>query len=171
LATAQHHIVQAAKIERAKCRTDLLYLCNEILGYKDINRRIHGESSGRAPEVPGWTRPVDIDRLEVHARLRDVQSDGQPEDADTGQSRLHEDVGSVGRALYPVDSVRSEYPHTHVDGHGEARTTILQQVKEQFISNVYLRELFPEYCPAIKKNGKVDEFGNAEQFTDPAAPT
>src|SRR5260370_288044 len=46
-------------------------------------------------------------------------------------------------------------------------TTILQQVKEHFISNVYLREIFPEYCPAIKKNGKVEEFGNAEQFTVP----
>src|SRR5882724_6071404 len=46
-------------------------------------------------------------------------------------------------------------------------TTILQQVKEHFISNPELRAIFPEYCPAIKKNGKVEEYGNAEQFTVP----
>jgi len=40
------------KLARWRARTDLLWLCNEILGYKDVSNRVHGPLLGRLQKFP-----------------------------------------------------------------------------------------------------------------------
>jgi hypothetical protein len=44
---------------------------------------------------------------------------------------------------------------------------MMVEMKGHFTSNQMLRELFPELCPKQQKNGKIEDFGNMEQFTVP----
>lgn len=165
MATAQHHIVQAVKSERAKCRTDLLYLCNEILGYKDINRRIHGEVIDALQKFPAgtdyWTKTGWI--YTPGCPIYNLRGNRRSLTLITRDS-MKTTLCSIAHSIQWILA----YPNVRIlmsTATAKLCTMILQQVKEHFISNVYLRELFPEHCPQLKKNGKVDDFGNAEQFT------
>jgi hypothetical protein len=50
---------------------------------------------------------------------------------------------------------------------GTLGSAIMVELKGHFTSNQMLRELFPELCPKQQKNGKIEDFGNMEQFTVP----
>jgi hypothetical protein len=44
---------------RHRGRTNLLYLCNVLLGYKDVSRLVHGEILDHLQKFPGGTDEVD----------------------------------------------------------------------------------------------------------------
>jgi len=44
---------------RQAARTDLLYLCNTLLGYKDVSRLVHGEILDHLQHFKGGTESID----------------------------------------------------------------------------------------------------------------
>jgi phage terminase large subunit-like protein len=47
----------------------------------------------------------------------------------------------------------------------------LKGIKEHFTKNELFRWLFPEFCPKNTESGKVEDFGNDEQFNNPCRRT
>ena len=48
-----------AKKVRHMARTNLLYLCRELLGYKDVSKEVHGEILAHLQKFKGGTETVD----------------------------------------------------------------------------------------------------------------
>src|SRR4051794_20400833 len=42
---------------RQMARTDLLFLCNTVLGHKDVSERVHGDILHALQKFPGWDEP------------------------------------------------------------------------------------------------------------------
>lgn len=148
---------------RQRCRTDLLFLAKEILNYKDIDDKFHGEVMSKLQQFKGGT---------------DVFSDSGIFQSYTPACSIYELEGSR-RNLY-IDFRGSfkttvltichtiqwvlNYPDIRIlvchsiNGIAE---DILCEIKGHFQYNNDFRYLFPEHCPSPKKAG---EFGNMQEF-------
>lgn len=170
---------------RQMARTDLLFLCNAVLGMKDVSRQVHGPIIDALQKFKGWQ--------EFHKTVADFQSAmqgkflGQPlcELNDLPRLDIEIDVpgdrivitGIDGRKtiiLFPRGHLKSSvatvahsiqwilnYPNIRIlitTATEDLARDFLIQIKSNFTSNEIMKFLFPEYCSE-------GELGSGERFT------
>lgn len=167
--------------ERHLARTDLLWLCNVILGYRDVSREVHGPILDALQAFPGAT--------ESHKSVQDYA------DALAGKvlwepkcQMEHLPWNSAWEAdrqslfLYPRGHLKStvitvahsiqwilNYPNVRILLTTATETLVtgfIIEIRSHFINNEQLRQLFPELCPSAR-DGKIPELGNLSGFTCP----
>lgn len=159
------------KISRWKARTDLLWLCNNVLGYKDVNREIHG---GLLDVLQKFPRPT-LEEFEENDRLINgkwIYRPLKPLEALLCSSRtlILDSRGflktSINMEAHTIQWILN-YPNIAIQllqSNTEKAQGILRAIKQHFTGNPRLRELFPEHCP--KK--KLLDWGTQDYFNTEA---
>lgn len=151
---------------RQRARTDLWFLMDAILGYKDIERAVHGpivdllpvlyggadaiQSNGTivyTPDVDFWSLPGDRKRLFLFPR-----------------GHLKTSIITVAQTIQWI----LNYPDVRIlitSATTDLGERILLEIKSHFQFNPLFRQAFPDFCPDAKHAG---DFGNLEAFTTPA---
>lgn len=168
---------------RWRCRTDLLFLCNEVLGYRDVCREVHGTLLDRLYHFPvptpeqkvkhdrydrdteSWIyTPIVVDRNRLPARLPD------PINMPGKRRGLYIDSRGFLKSTINLKSHGIQWFLNYPDlsmmifqGKEEKAEAVLGEIKEHFWHNDAMRYIFPEHC--IPREQKV--FGNARSFTLP----
>ncbi len=159
---------------RQMARTDLLFLCNTILGHKDVSQRVHGPILDALQKFEGWDEP--------HETIQDLNTAYGARKL-LGKPKVEMWALTGGRKklfLYPRGHLKTtviteahtiqwllNYPDIRIllsSGIEDQAKSFLSAVKGHFVKNESFRFLFPEWCPP---EGKVDTFGNSENFTLP----
>lgn len=153
---------------RYRARTDLLWLCNEILGYKKVNGPVHGPVISKLQRFPlpdeveqrkldrfsggSWQYEPAIPIYELPGHRRVLILDPRSWYKTTINCIAHTIQWIVN---YPDMAVMI------VQSTGDKAQAFLNEIKMHFQSNKMFRELFPEHVP--KK--RVTDFGTKTEFT------
>lgn len=167
---------------RHRARTDLLWLCNHVLGYDLINHRVHGPILETLQHFPGAN--------EFHKTVEEYASAYQGKvmwESKVPLESLQANPGLLAKRkmllLYPRGHAKStiatvahsvqwiiNYPNIRILLTTATETlgiSFVKQIKDHFLTNQRFRALFPELCPKSQADGKVLEMGNQQQFTIP----
>jgi hypothetical protein len=167
--------------ERHLARTDLLWLCNVVLGYKDVSREVHGPILDALQHFPGATEfhksPSDLVQALQGKVLWEPKCQMEQLPWNEGWEADRQNL-----YLYPRGHLKStlitvahsiqwmlNYPNVRIlltTATETLVTAFVIEIRQHLIQNEYLRTLFPEHCP-IAKDGKVPELGNLSGFTLP----
>lgn len=151
---------------RHRCRTDLLFLCNNVLNYKDIHHPVHTPILEKLQQFHGGT-----DEFAPDTGLFKGYTPKYPNPYDMPGARRRLFLDPRGFLKTTLITVAHKiqwiinYPNVRIlicHATGERAKEILQEIKSHFQYNQLFREIFPEHCPSPKKAG---DFGNQEQFT------
>lgn len=169
--------ISPAELERLKRarwlgRTNLLYLCNNILGYKDINEAVHGPFMSILQKFPlpprelaekldivkpgsikyrPWKNPY-----ELPGKRRVLILDPR--------SHLKTSCNCISHTIQWI----LNYPHLAyliVQSNSQKAEDILREIKYHFQYNTTLRDIYPDYCP----QRRVADWGNRQEFDIPDA--
>lgn len=151
---------------RQRCRTDLIYLCKNVLGYVDVDAEVHGPICEALQQFKGG-----IDRY---------TSDGQFVDYEPYCSLWELEGCRKTLILFPRGHLKStiatiahtiqwliNYPDVRIiisTATGDQAKKFLTEIKAHFQFNEAFRYFFPEFCPEARK---ASEFGSQEQLTVP----
>lgn len=155
---------------RWRARTDLLWLCNNILDYKLVDPIIHGPMIAHLQQFPKVTREqaIEMDKILPNGTFQYTPPDPY--------THL---IGSRRRCLFwprgwfksTVNTIAHTvqwllyFPQIAIadlfSTDGKAQDILTNGIKHHFQFNQKLRELFPEYCPKRKPG----DWGNSEAFT------
>jgi predicted phage terminase large subunit-like protein len=167
------------KAARQACRTNLYYLC-QVLGYTDVQPKVHGPLVANLQSFPGGVDGFDqkvIGNLKANQTalptMKVIRESYQPTVSDLWglqgprqrlnmipRGHLKTTVATVAHSIQWIIN----YPNvrillfTHSDGKAK---DFLGMIKNHFIQNETFRYLFPEHVPWGKK---VNDFGNQEKF-------
>jgi predicted phage terminase large subunit-like protein len=166
---------------RHRARTDLLWLCNWVLGYDLISERVHGPILAALQKFPG--------AIEHHKTEQDFAAalQGKLMWEPKVPLPLLESNGQLSKRklliLFPRGHAKStiatvahsvqwiiNYPNVRIlltTATEDLGIDFIKQIKEHFLINEKFRYLFPELCPKAMDNGKVPEMGNQTEFTIP----
>lgn len=176
--------IDAWRKARWRARTDLGYLCRDVLGYKHVSDDNYqpGDSVYQGPHLP------------IHQPLIDtVQHFLVPTAAQMVDHDLFTPAGWKYKPLCQLTQLPGRRRTLILDSRGFLKTTIntmahtiqaiinypdiavmvvqsngkkanlfLKEIKEHFTQNPAFRSLFPEHCPV---GAKVNDFGTREDFT------
>lgn len=156
--------------ERQRCRTDLFYLCNEILApphSKIMVPHAHMPIVNHCQKFLGWKEKIDPETLRIFGGGPVVpmwELEG-PRDRLLLISRGHlkTTIHTVGHAIQWI----LNYPDIRIGvgtATGDQGERIVKEIKGHFQFNPRLRYLFPEFCPPSKRAA---DFGSATEFTVP----
>jgi predicted phage terminase large subunit-like protein len=151
-------------------RTNLLWLCNEVLGFKDVCDEVHGpiiriEQQFSLPPShelakldivqPGfikyrpWKNPYDIP-----GKRRMLLLDPR--------GGLKTSINCVAHTIQWI----LNYPHLAyliVQANAQKAEDIMREIKQHFQYNSLFREIYPDYCP----QKRVNDWGNRQEFDVP----
>lgn len=168
--------------DRQRGRTDIIWLCNNVLQYLDVEQDMHGPVAEHLQHFLGREEFMDENTFEI------VYSEPR--------CALHSDqsclVDCVGRTCWYLDGPRFRML---LDPRGTLKTTVntishgiqwilnfedirialsvatsmqgadmITEIENHFRYNEKLRFLYPEFCPPAEKSG---DWGSKEQFTVP----
>lgn len=170
---------------RQMARTDLLFLCNEVLGFRDVSQMVHGPIIDAAQKFPGWVEyhktvedfiaatngklmghPIcemkDLPRLEIEVdipndRIIVTGIDGRKTIILFPRGHLKSSVLTVAHSVQWI----LNYPNVRIlitTATEDLARDFLMAIKSAFISNETMKALFPEYCSE-------GELGSGERFT------
>src|SRR6185437_12484180 len=157
------------KAMRQECRTDLWRLC-QVLGYKDVGKP-HIRIYKHLQQFKGGTEPLNQVTIKTGCGYKPLCSMWELE----GKRKKLSLVTRGGLKTSILTQAHSiqwvlNYPDIRIllvsAQLGRAKD-FLKGIKEHFTKNELFRWLFPEYCPKNTESGKVEDFGNDEQFTIP----
>jgi len=161
--------VEKIRALRWRCRTDLLFLCKEILGYTDVCESTHGPVIERLQQFKKPTREEFV--------LNDQFVDGMwkyrpiiPHQELEGKRRMllldprghfKTSVNTIAHTIqfiinYPNIACMISVANT------ERAKIMLGGVLSHFTTNEAFRQLFPEHCPPTSKAAN---FGRQDGFT------
>lgn len=154
--------------ERELCRTNLYYLC-EVLGYKDVTPKTHGDIVANLQKFPGG-----IDLTGDFIKIDQLVKGYRPRVPISHLEGNRRNLFLVSRGFLKSTLVTIahkiqwiiNYPNItilYVSAVGDQVQSFLRECKGHFQQNDRFRWLFPEFVP--QKNPK--EFGNADSFTVP----
>lgn len=160
-----------ARLLRWKCRTDLEFLCREVLGYKDVNRTLHGPVLDVLQKFPfpknqhsfedhdqwdgkKWVyKPLcDMQALEGGRRVLLLDPRGWLKTTINAQAHTIQwmlNYPDIAMAIFQSNLEKAEL--------------ILLEIKNHFMNNDRMRDIFPEFCPPKGK-----ELGTKGAFVSPA---
>ena len=166
---------------RHMARTDLLWLCNEVLGYPDVSQRVHGPLLDALQKFPGAD--------EKHLGVSDFAAAFSGKvlwEPKVPLESLPLNPDAISRKnlfLYPRGHLKStvitvahsvqwiiNYPNVRIlitTATQDLGVDFVRQIKSHFQTNDTFRSLFPELCPKAASDGKIPELGNQEAFTIP----
>lgn len=167
------------KTLRKKGRRSLLFLCQHVLGYKDVSLEVHGqmfkalqkfgggEDLGETRMVNGKETPGTFKELIANYRPSTPMWDLQgPRKTLILWPRGHLKT-TVATLSYTIQWILN-YPDVRIlisSGTGDQVKKFLSEILSHFRHNDMFRSLYPEFVPHGKN---VKEFGNQEAFTVPA---
>lgn len=157
-------LLQGVSALRNRCRTDLLFLCNKVLGYKDVHELVHNPIIVKLQQFPGGT-----DAFSSTGKFEGYTSAVPwPYDLPSARRRLFLDPrGFLKTTVITVAHTIQwiiNYPDIRIilfHAKNEIVQQIVSELRSHFQYNTVFRELFPEHCPPPRKAA---EFGNLSQF-------
>ncbi len=165
---AQDELLRRAeqyKRVRQAARTNLLYLCNEILGYKDVSKEVHGEIIGHLQKFKGGTDTIDEKGVIRYAPACSLWELTGPRNIIILFPRGHLKTTIITIA-HTIQFILN-YPDVRLlvsTATGDQCKKMLLEIKGHFQYNNTFRLFFPEYCPQAKRAA---DFGSQEEFTIP----
>ena len=160
--------VQNFMEDRNRARTDLLWLCREVLRYRDVDDSVHGPICAKLQQFHGGT-----DVIDRHGILKTKEyKPSVPLWELTGpRKRLFLDPrGHLKTTIITISHTIQwilNYPDVRVlisTATGDLAERIMTEILAHFRWNEYFRFLFPDFCPNAKKAA---DFGNKAAFTVP----
>lgn len=173
--------IEEWRILRQKGRTNLIWLCNNVLGYKDVCRAVHGGMVDSLQKFKGgrdWTHDRFIPNGVSPGTFKELIEGYKPEipnfwDLETPWGLRRNLI------LMPRGHLKStimmghmiqwilNYPNIRIllsSGTGDQVHGFLKEIKGHFQFNDMFRWLYPEYSPNAKT---AKDFGNQDEFTVP----
>jgi predicted phage terminase large subunit-like protein len=162
-------------------RTRLIWLCNNVLGYKDVNPGVHGGMIACLQKFKGgrdWTHQRFVPHGVSPGTFKDLIEGYEPEVPNFWDLERPDATRKV-LILMPRGHLKStimmghmvqwilNYPNIRIllsSGTGDQVHGFLKEIKGHFQFNDMFRWLYPEYCPAAKT---AKDFGNQDEFTVP----
>lgn len=152
---------------RQKARTDLLYLCNEVLGFRDVSQAVHGPILDAMQKFPGWRedhKTVDDFLAAMNGKVLGVplcevkNLEGQRKNLILfPRGHLKSSVATVAHSVQWI----LNYPNIRIlvtTATEDLARDFLLGIKAAFTANETMKALFPEYCSE-------GELGSGERFT------
>lgn len=149
---------------RQWARTDLLFLCNRLLNYKDVTEEVHGPLINSLQKFKGGQDYHDPEynwvRYEPACPIWDLEG---PRNRLILQFRgsLKTTINTVAHSIQWIIN----YPDIRILASmatGTQVSLVLKEIRDHFRYNENFRTIFPELCPLAKK---ASDFGNNEEFT------
>ena len=154
---------------RQMARTDLLWLCNHVLGFRDVSTEVHGPILDAMQKFPGWDEThKTVDEFQQAMGGKFFGGPKQPFDLLEGSRKnlilfprghLKSTVATVAHSVQWI----LNYPNVRIlvtTATEDLARDFLLGIKSAFTNNETLRFLFPEYCTQ-------GELGSGERFTIP----
>jgi hypothetical protein len=153
---------------RWRARTDLGFLCRDVLGYKDVSDDVHGPVLDIVQKFPSPTRE-EFDKNDRIERGRWVYTPVLEMTKLPGKRRvlildprghLKTTINAIAHTIQWIIN----YPNIAIQiiqSNNEKAELILGEIKKHFQANPRFRALFPEHCPQRKLN----DFGTLGEFT------
>ena len=166
---------------RQKGRTSLIWLCNNVLGYKDVNKEVHGGMIASLQKFKGgrdWTNSRFVPHGLSPGTFKELVEGYEPEVPNFWDLERPDGLRKC-LILMPRGHLKStimmghmiqwilNYPNIRIllsSGTGDQVHGFLKEIKQHFQYNEMFRWLYPEYCPPAKT---AKEFGNQDEFTVP----
>lgn len=181
MAVQENAEIQGARARRWAARTDLVWLCNEVLDFTDVSRELNGVMISRLQQFPkprsmeeavahdmflgkggGWSyTPLLLDERRLPAKLPDPKKLPGKRRVLILDSRGHLKT-TIDILAHTIQWILN-YPDISIiifQSNEAKAVKFLGAIKEHFQSNEKLRSLFPELCPP-----QGIEWGNQLQFT------
>jgi len=157
---------------RKRARTDLQFLCNEILDYPDVSKEVHFPV---LQIVQQFGKYQGQDYLSPGGRIQYIPLDNEPSRVipyTEPRRRLILDPRAFLKTTINVISHSIQWILNYPDiailvfhASEEKAIAMLREIKEHFLSNQTFRYYFPDYCPQTKSAMK--RFGTTEWMTVP----
>lgn len=150
---------------RHMARTNLLYLCREILGYVDVRKEVHGEILDMLQHFKGGEEILNNDGTVTYVPLVPISELTGPRNSLILFPRNHFKT-SIITIAHTIQWILN-YPDVRIAlsmAIGDQTQKVMKELKGHFQYNAKLRKFFADYCPASKK---VADFGNMDEFTIP----
>jgi hypothetical protein len=154
---------EVAKKVRNFARTNLLYLCREMLGYRDVSREVHGEIIQNLQKFHGGTDVADERGQVTYTPAVPLWELQGPRNTLILFPRGHLKTSIITMA-HTIQWILN-YPDIRIlisTATGDQCKKMLNEIKSHFQFNKQFRYFFPDYCPIAKK---VADFGSQEEFT------
>ena len=164
--------LQMWKALRQRARTDLFFLCTQILGYKDVDPIAHRKMCQHLQRFNGGTEPLEEVNSKTGAgyvpacSMWELKGKRKKLSLVT-RGGLKTSILTIAHSIQWIIN----YPDIRIllvsAKLGRAQD-FLVGIKNHFKTNEVFRWLFPEYSPKINpRTGKLEDFGDTEQFTIP----
>lgn len=169
LKTASPQLVSQLQETRWRCRTDLKFLCNSILGMPDVEEEVHRPVLNHLQQFPA---PAGKEQAEEHDKLVHGVWEYKPLvnilDLEGKRRMLLLDSrgflkSSINCVAHTVQWIIN-YPDIAImimQSNSDKANLVVSEIKQTFTSNDKFRALFPEFCPTKR----VWEWGRADSFT------
>lgn len=157
---------------RWRARTDLLWLCKNVLNYTRVDPKVHGpmiQHLQQFPE-PTYNEALKSDKILSSGQFQ-YTSWCDPYQYLQG-ARRKAIFFSRGYYKTTINTIAHSiqwmlnFPHIAMGtffSTGDKAEAAIREIKAHFKSNKRLRELFPEYCPRTR----IADWGTAKNFTLP----
>lgn len=159
-------ILKQWAIDRNKGRKDIFFLCNEILGYKDINRPIHGQMANNVQKFHGCDEIIDPDNGSVMSSTPRVPLWELKGNRRTLTLAPRGSLKTTFKIAHSIQWILN-YPDVRILWNMSADTRareIATEILSHFRFNEKFRFYYPEYCPAADKAA---DWGSMEYFNVP----
>jgi len=154
---------------RQECRTDLWRLCR-VLGHKDVSAP-HMRIINHLQKFQGGTEPLNYVSVETGSGYA-------PKCSIWELQGPRKTLTLVTRGGLKTTIITQDHKIQAILNYPDIRLLIgsaqmgrakdfLRGIKQPFIKNQLFRWLFPEYCPKVSASGKLEDFGDSEQFIIP----
>jgi predicted phage terminase large subunit-like protein len=159
------HSWETLKKIRQFSRTNLLYLCREVLGYKDVSQEVHGEIIDTLQKFKGGTEEFLPEGKIVYTPACSLWELEGPRNTLILFPRGHLKTTIITQA-HAIQWILN-YPNIRIlisTATGEQCVKMVREIKGHFQFNNKFRGYFPEYCPAPKRAA---DFGSQDEFSVP----
>jgi len=159
-----------ARIENLKrirqvCRTDLLWLCNHVLGYRDVSQEVHGEMIDSLQKFKGGKEKFNADADLEYTPFVSLWELSGPRNTLILFPRGHLKT-TVITIAHTIQWILN-YPDVRIlisTATGDQCKKMLMEIKSHFQFNEQFRSVFADYCPTARG---AKDFGSQEDFTIP----
>jgi len=168
LKTAPPELVEELRETRWRCRTDLKFLCNYVLGMPDVSEEVHRPVLDHLQQfpLPSRERQLECDRI-VNGRWEYTPAQDILDLPGERRMLLLDSRGflksSINCVAHTVQWIIN-YPDIAImimQANGDKANMVVSEIKQTFVGNDRFRAIFPELCPTKR----VWEWGRADSFT------
>lgn len=164
------------RIARWKCRTDLEWLCQRVLNYKNVEKAVHGpviDLLQKFPEPDNYYKMVEHDKFDrvkgvweykpIVDKMIDLPGKKKRRLILDPRGHLKTTVNAQAHTIqwiinYPDIAIQIIQSNT------DKSIEIVDEIKRHFQYNPAFRQLFPEHCPWKQ----IDKWGTQSEFTSEA---